>query len=131
MIKKTFVCFACRLVAFNTAIATLDFSKFTNGNSEERSIFAKELSTNLKQYGFVRLLNHGVPDEISYGLLNQAKRLFGTSRDEKSKIANKSGTHPQRGWSGVGIEHTSKLRKENLSGGTGEDLTNEKVTLYA
>ena len=53
------------------AIATLDFSKFTNGNSEERSIFAKELSTNLKQYGFVRLLNHGVPDEISYGLLNQ------------------------------------------------------------
>jgi isopenicillin N synthase-like dioxygenase len=36
------------------------------------------------------------------------------------------GPDPQRGWSRKGAETTSKLRKENLNGGTGDDLRDEK-----
>jgi len=60
--------------------------------------------------------------------MTQAKRFFNMPRQEKIKIGNEVGPHPQRGWSRVGVEHTSKLRAENLNGGIGDDLTDEKVS---
>lgn len=44
------------------------------------------------------------------------------------KISNPPGPNPQRGFSWVGAEQTSKLRKENLNGQTSwDELTDARV----
>ena len=48
--------------------------------------------------------------------------------EAKRSIANDAGPHPQRGWSSVGIEQTSKLRGENLNGGSGDELIDDRVS---
>lgn len=43
----------------------LDFAKFHSANRAERDSFCRELTSSLKQHGFVRLVNHGIsPSEI-------------------------------------------------------------------
>ena len=42
---------------------TLDLSRFTHGDDQERQQLATHLCASLSQHGFVKLVNHGVPDE--------------------------------------------------------------------
>lgn len=58
----------------------------------------------------------------------QTKKFFNTPQAAKNRIVNIRGPQPQRGWSWVGAEQTLKLRKENLKGGTGEGLTDMRVS---
>jgi len=53
------------------AVPSLDFSKYTHGSDEEKRELALQLVESLKTSGFVRLLNHGISDNISHGLLDQ------------------------------------------------------------
>ena len=39
----------------------LDFASFHNANAAVRDAFCSKLVSSLKQHGFVRLVNHGVP----------------------------------------------------------------------
>lgn len=55
------------------ALRTIDFSGFLHGSDEQRQKVATELVDSLKVLGFVRLLNHEVPDEIIQGLLEQVR----------------------------------------------------------
>jgi len=43
------------------------------------------------------------------------------------KIANERGPWPQRGFSWAGAEQTSKLRKENLTGESWDELDDARV----
>jgi len=45
------------------------------------------------------------------------------------EVANERTPEPQRGWSCVGAETTSKLRREGLSTLISDDLTDEKVII--
>lgn len=45
-------------------VKTLDFSLFSNENPHEQQIFAKELVRTLSQLGFVKLVNHGIPESM-------------------------------------------------------------------
>ena len=53
------------------AVPSLDFSKYTHGNEENQKELAVQLVESLQTSGFVRLLNHGIPDRITYGFLDQ------------------------------------------------------------
>jgi isopenicillin N synthase-like dioxygenase len=45
------------------ALLTLDLSRFTDGSELERQQLASDLLASLSQHGFVKLVNHGIPDE--------------------------------------------------------------------
>jgi hypothetical protein len=48
---------------------------------------------------------------------------------EKAKITNDPGPHPQRGWSRIGMEQTAKLREENIAEAAGREVSDKKVCL--
>lgn len=59
--------------------------------------------------------------------LTQSKKFFALPAEIKNEIVCARGPHPQRGWSCVGSEQTSKLRKENIEGRDDVDkLTDER-----
>lgn len=45
-------------------LPTLNLSLFTHGNEEERQKLASDLLDSLVQHGFVKIINHGVPEEL-------------------------------------------------------------------
>lgn len=45
------------------SVRTLGFSKFVTGSSLEREALAKELVKGFDESGFVKLINHGVPEK--------------------------------------------------------------------
>ena len=40
----------------------LDLSLFTNGNATDSQHFASDLLESLRRHGFVKIINHGIPD---------------------------------------------------------------------
>lgn len=57
-------------------LPTLDFAKFTQGSPLERQELGKSITKSFKDHGFVKLINHGLPDETITELLDlvRAKR---------------------------------------------------------
>jgi len=49
-------------------LPTLDFSRFEDGSESERTELANVLVDSFEKHGFVKLVNHGVPDEVIYDL---------------------------------------------------------------
>lgn len=49
-------------------LPTLDFGKFLHGTQTERQELADQLVASFTQHGFVKLINHGVPDEVVDGI---------------------------------------------------------------
>ena len=45
------------------SLPVVDFSLFTSDSEKQRSLSAENLVENLKQYGFVRLSNHGLSSD--------------------------------------------------------------------
>lgn len=44
-------------------LSTLDFAQYRHGAPSERIEFAKQLIESFQNYGFVKITNHGIPDE--------------------------------------------------------------------
>ncbi|KAH0563450.1 hypothetical protein GP486_001987 [Trichoglossum hirsutum] len=107
-------------------LPTLDFSKFQSDSESERTELAGAIVDSFSKHGSVRLVNHGVPDQVVYDLFDWSERFFKLPLEEKMKIANERNPDPQRGWSYVGAEKTSKLNKDDLNGSTPDDLLDEK-----
>ncbi|CAO2650496.1 Nn.00g017880.m01.CDS01 [Neocucurbitaria sp. VM-36] len=103
------------------ALQTLDFGQFLRGNSDEQLNIAKTLVGSFKDHGFVKLVNHGIPDAVVKEYMHKTEKFFALPRDVKSKIANESGPKPQRGWSVLGSEQTSRLKRENWEGQSDPD----------
>lgn len=60
----------------------------------------------------------------------QGKKLFSMTPEQKAKFRHEPSPDPQRGWSHVGAEVTSKLQERNYANGSkGEILKDEKVSL--
>ena len=45
-------------------LPTLDFSSFYHGSEKERLKLAVDLENSFRNHGFVKLINHGIPEEI-------------------------------------------------------------------
>ncbi|KAL3420095.1 hypothetical protein PVAG01_08594 [Phlyctema vagabunda] len=91
------------------AIPTLDISVLTKGTTEDKTKFSEELLRSLTRYGFVKFVNHGISEETATELFHWTRVIFNIPTDEKLKIQNLPGPHPQRGWSCVGAERTGRL----------------------
>ena len=59
----------------------------------------------------------------------QSNKFFALPLDVRKEIVCVRGPHPQRGWSCVGSEQTSKLRKENIANRNPDELTDERVSI--
>lgn len=58
---------------FSTRMAslpTLDFSKFTHGSHLDQLKLGNALVKSFKDHGFVKLVNHGLPDVTTEALLD-------------------------------------------------------------
>ncbi|KAI0866742.1 putative gibberellin 20-oxidase [Xylaria cubensis] len=95
---------------------TVDFSKYTTGNKQERTAVAGQLLASFVKDGAVKLTNYGSREDIAADFLKAARDFFIIPWEEKLAIANIPGPNPQRGFSLVGVEQTSTLWKENLKG---------------
>ncbi|PTB66088.1 Clavaminate synthase-like protein [Trichoderma citrinoviride] len=87
----------------------LDFSVFHSDNAAEREGLCSQLVSNLKQFGFARLVNVGIP-------LGDIDRAFEISRvffqlplSEKLKSPHPPTANPHRGYSAFGIENVSAI----------------------
>jgi isopenicillin N synthase-like dioxygenase len=101
----------------------LDFSDFHSTNTAERDDFCNRLVSSLKQRGFVRLVNHGVPpQDIDRAFLEvrlpisqleattdlvvfeQTQQFFQLPLEEKLKSPHPPTPNPHRGYSAFGVE---------------------------
>jgi isopenicillin N synthase-like dioxygenase len=51
-------------------LPTLDFSLFNSTIHHEREQFAKQLVDSFINHGFVKLINHGIPEQLVQSFLN-------------------------------------------------------------
>ena len=96
-------------------IATLDFSRFLQGDEDDKARFAKEFVASLEEIGFAVLVGHGVNpalyDEISDGVLD----LFAsTSFDEKLRFRAKRHGSVAQGF--FPLEATSDIHPDLVEG---------------
>lgn len=56
-------------------LPTLDFSLFTHGTQVERQELGQALAKSFVDHGFVKLINHGLPDETIADLLGLVCQL--------------------------------------------------------
>ncbi|BAE56576.1 unnamed protein product [Aspergillus oryzae RIB40] len=114
-------------------IPTLDWADFAEGDTDQRLKLAQGLVQGFKRFGFVKLVNHGLSDELIQQLFAEVsrhsllvKRFYRLPDELKQKAAHPPGPNPQRGWSGIGVESTSKLYGEQTERPSGK-LKDAKV----
>jgi hypothetical protein len=56
-------------------LPTLDFAKFTHGTEVERQQIGQALTESLLDHGFVKLINHGLPDETIADLFDLVSQV--------------------------------------------------------
>jgi isopenicillin N synthase-like dioxygenase len=112
------------------SLPLIDFSTFYNGTEADRAKLAATITAELQKHGALRLINTSITAEtiqegfkwVRFTFANfsrvittdgswsmQGKKFFSLSLEEKAAIPNERNANPQRGWSYVGSENTSKL----------------------
>ncbi|KAM0012350.1 putative flavanone 3-dioxygenase [Helianthus debilis subsp. tardiflorus] len=72
------------------AIPTIDFSLLTSDNPKLRSQVIQELDFACKDWGFFRVINHGVPKSLMNMVIEKSKEFFDL-RDEEKKEFEENG----------------------------------------
>ncbi|TVY30900.1 putative 2-oxoglutarate-dependent dioxygenase [Lachnellula hyalina] len=108
-------------------IPVLDASLFTQGTEAQKLHFANDLMAGFKRYGFVKLINHEIPEETVAEVFNWSKKFFKLSAESKKAILHPPGPDPQRGYSALGTEKSAprpdfKDSRENFDQGPASDL---------
>ncbi|KAL2196701.1 putative gibberellin 20-oxidase [Corynascus similis CBS 632.67] len=98
------------------SIPVIDFSAFHNGTKEERTELAYRVTDEFKKHGATRLKNHGISGETIRKVYELSDKFFKLPQAEKEAIANVRDHNPQRGYSYVGSEATSKVTKKDEEG---------------
>ncbi|KAL5380164.1 hypothetical protein DPSP01_007964 [Paraphaeosphaeria sporulosa] len=98
------------------SIPAIDFSAFRNGTEQERRVLANRITEEFKKHGATRLIAHGITRESIKKTYEQSDKFFKLPEAEKVIIANIRDANPQRGYSYVGSEATSKVNKRDQKG---------------
>lgn len=107
-------------------LETLDFGRFLEGTESERQEIADRLVRSLTQHGFTKLINHEVSDDIVDGIWYWGKKLFSLTPEQKAKFRHEPSPDPQRGWSHIGAEVTSKLQERNYENGSKKEILKDE-----
>ena len=91
----------------------MDLSKFTNGSPEQKNEFVQEIGNAFHEYGFVGVINHGVPDELVASFYDASKQYFSLPVDIKRKY-EVEGLAGQRGYTSFGKEHAKQSEVADL-----------------
>ncbi|KAI4860357.1 putative gibberellin 20-oxidase [Hypoxylon rubiginosum] len=98
------------------SVPVIDFSAFRNGTENERQELANRLVDEFKKHGATRLVNHRVIGDTIQKAYQWSEKFFQIPESEKEVIANIRDANPQRGYSYVGSEATSKANKRGEDG---------------
>ncbi|KAF1971717.1 Clavaminate synthase-like protein [Bimuria novae-zelandiae CBS 107.79] len=98
------------------SLPAIDFSAFRNGTEQKRRELANCVTEEFKKHGATRLTNHGLTAETITKAYEWSEKFFKLSEAEKAAIANVRDANPQRGYSYVGSEATSKVNKRDQRG---------------
>lgn len=90
-------------------VYTLDMSKFRRGTTEERLDFARDLLKCLSSQGFVKIVNHGVPDAAVEKAFEMNSKFFKLPESIKEKYKHPACANPNRGWVAPGQEDSSAI----------------------
>jgi isopenicillin N synthase-like dioxygenase len=58
------------------AVPTLDFAKYLHGSQEEKFELGVALVQGFKDFGFVKLVNHGLPEETVKDFLDLVRYII-------------------------------------------------------
>lgn len=87
-----------------SVIPVIDISRF-RGSAEERSEFVEELRHAAHTYGFFYVVGHGVPTDVTEGVISAARRFFALPLEDRLAIDNVNSPH-FRGYTRLGNEYT-------------------------
>ncbi|KAF2438001.1 Clavaminate synthase-like protein [Karstenula rhodostoma CBS 690.94] len=90
-------------------VSTLDMSQFRRGSNSERLDFARNLFKCLSTQGFVKLVNHGVPDVAIDKAFELNGEFFKLPKTIKEKYSHPPCANPNRGWVAPGQEDSSAI----------------------
>lgn len=71
-----------------TSIPVLDFAFFRAESPARRQAFAKALVRSFKDYGFVKLINHGLSEKVVRACMQGVRRHFPASKRWKTNYSN-------------------------------------------
>ena len=91
---------------FTENIPTLDLSDFTEGNSNKKNAFIKQLGEAYQEIGFVAIVNHGFTPVKQNALYDAVKHFFELDDNVKQQYDGVS-SGGQRGYTGKGKEHAA------------------------
>ena len=95
------------------AIPLVDLRKFTEGSAEDRQSFVQELGHAFQEFGFVGVINHGIPKELVSRYYSESKAFFSLPTEIKSKY-EVPGLAGQRGYTSFGKEHAKQSNVGDL-----------------
>jgi isopenicillin N synthase-like dioxygenase len=89
-----------------TALPLIDISRFRDSRRAVRDAFLAELRYAAHEVGFFYVVGHGVPEALTSGIFDVAKRFFGLPLVQRLEIENIHS--PQfRGYTRTGYEYTA------------------------
>jgi len=68
-------------------LPTLDFSLFTQGSLQERKNTARALVSSFKNHGFVKLTNHGLPEDVVKAYMKAVSATTGHLMGSQPNVA--------------------------------------------
>jgi len=95
-----------RSVARMTVIPTIDVGPLT-GSPGDPYVVARQIDAACREHGFFVIVGHGLPEELTARLEDQARAFFALPESTKGGIAMARGGRAWRGWFPAGGELTS------------------------
>ncbi|KAK4563910.1 hypothetical protein RGQ29_006121 [Quercus rubra] len=72
------------------SIPIIDFSLLTSGTPDQRSQLIQELGQACKDWGFFKLINHGVPESLMVAMIEGIRGFFNLADEEKREFEGKN-----------------------------------------
>ena len=95
------------------AIPLVDLNKFISGTDAEKKSFVEELGHAFQEFGFVGVVNHGIPKALVSRFYDESKSFFSQPVEVKEKYEVK-GLAGQRGYTSFGKEHAKHTNVGDL-----------------
>ncbi len=95
------------------ALPLVDLQKFVSGNEADRKAFVQELGHAFQEFGFVGVVNHGIPKELVSRYYSESKAFFSLHIEIKKKYEIQ-GLAGQRGYTSFGKEHAKQSNVGDL-----------------
>ncbi|GER55551.1 2-oxoglutarate (2OG) and Fe(II)-dependent oxygenase superfamily protein [Striga asiatica] len=77
-------------------IPIIDLSLLTSADSEQSSRAVQDLDKACREWGFFMVVNHGIPEELTRGILEVAGEFFDLPEEEKPEFQPKNVLDPIR-----------------------------------